>query len=299
MFSILPVAAYFSNKSIQSVLNKIKPSNVLKIYENFYADRKILYKDFKGDTNSYVYVIVNKLNGKIYVGSSRSLKVRVSNYFNLSHIAAQKSRPISSAILKYGLINFAFILVEKVDTSLQHIEVCETFWIKRLKPDYNATKDAARNIGASHTIETKLAISTKRSSGPVFIYNEFKQLLAIAPSMISIAILLGNKSISISINRAIKEESLFRSSWYLCKVPFNTDEKPFIEARSQAYAKLIQEIKAQKHIKAVFVFKHETFVAKYDGIMIAKTLSISHNTIKECILNNTTYKEYRFSYHRV
>lgn len=127
MFSILPVAAYFSNKSIQSVLNKIKPSNVLKIYENFYADRKILYKDFKGDTNSYVYVIVNKLNGKIYVGSSRSLKVRVSNYFNLSHIAAQKSRPISSAILKYGLINFAFILVEKVDTSLQHIEVCETF----------------------------------------------------------------------------------------------------------------------------------------------------------------------------
>lgn len=89
------------------------------------------------------------------------------------------------------MINFAFILVEKVDTSLQHIEVCETFWIKRLKPDYNATKDA-RNIGASHTIETKLAISTKRSSGPVFIYNEFKQLLAIAPSMISIAILLGN-----------------------------------------------------------------------------------------------------------
>lgn len=227
------------------------------------------------------------------------LKVRVSNYFNLSHIAAQKSRPISSAILKYGLINFAFILVDKVDTSLQHIEVCETFWIKRLKPDYNATKDAARNIGGSHTIETKLAISTKRSSGPVFIYNEFKQLLAIAPSMISIAILLGNKSISISINRAIKEESLFRSSGYLSKVPFNTDEKPFIEARSQAYAKLIQEIKAQKHIKAVFVFKHETFVAKYDGIMIAKTLSISHNTIKECILNNTTYKEYRFSYHRV
>ena len=58
-------------------------------------------------------------------------------------------------------------------------------------------------LQGSHTIETKLAISTKRSSGPVFIYNEFKQLLAIAPQMISIAILLGNKSISISINRAI------------------------------------------------------------------------------------------------
>lgn len=28
------------------------------------------YCTIKGDTNSYVYVIVNKLNGKIYVGSS-------------------------------------------------------------------------------------------------------------------------------------------------------------------------------------------------------------------------------------
>lgn len=273
----------------------------MKIYNNFYVDRKTLYKDFKGDTDSYVYVIVNKLNGKIYVGSSRSLKVRVYNYFNLSHLAAQKSRPISSAMLKYGLVNFAFIIIEKVDTSLHHIEVRETYWIKHLKPDYNATKDAARNIGASHTIETKLAISTKRSSGPVFIYNELKQLLAIAPSMISIAILLGNKSISISINRAIKEESLFRSSWYLSKVPFNIDEKPSIEAAgSQAYTELIDQIKAQKHMKAIFVFKDEIFLAKYDGIMIAaKALSISHNTIKECILNNTTYKEYRFSYHRV
>ena len=107
------------------MLNKIKPFNVLKVYVNFYADRKILYKEFKGDTNSYVYVIVNKLNGKFYVGSSRSLKVRISNYFNLSHLAAQKSRPISSAMLKYGLVNFAFIIVEKVDTSLHHIEVCE------------------------------------------------------------------------------------------------------------------------------------------------------------------------------
>lgn len=299
MFSLLPIA-YNSNQSIQSILNKIKPTYVLKIYENFYADRKILYKDFKNDTDSYVYIVVNKLNGKFYVGSSRSLKVRVSNYFNLSHLASQKNRPISSAILKYGLVNFAFIVVEKVDISLYNIEVRETYWIRDLKPDYNATKDAARNIGASHTIETKLEISRKRSSGSIFIYNEYKQLLTIAPSMISIAILLGNKSISISINRAIKDASLFRSSGYLSKVPFNIDDKPLIEAGSQTYTQLIDQMKTQKHMKAIFVFKDETFIAKCDGIMIAaKTLAISHNTIKECILNNTTYKEYRFSYHRV
>ena len=74
--SILPV---FSDKSIQSVLDRIKPINVLKVYENIYVDRKIMYKDFKGDTNSYIYIIVNKLNGKIYVGSSRTLKDRATN----------------------------------------------------------------------------------------------------------------------------------------------------------------------------------------------------------------------------
>ena len=115
--SILPV---FSNKNIQSVLDRIKPINVLKVYENFYADRRILYKDFKGDTNSYIYLIVNKLNGKTYVGSSRSLKVRASNYFNLAHLASQERIPISSAILKYGLVNFAFIVLEQVDTSNSH-----------------------------------------------------------------------------------------------------------------------------------------------------------------------------------
>lgn len=200
------------NKNILSVIDRVKPGKVLKVHENFYNDRKELYKEYKGDKKSFIYVIVNKLNGKCYVGSTRSIKNRIVNYFNLAHIASQKGKPIYSAILKYGLVNFAFIVIEEVNTDLLKIEERETYWIKHIKPEYNATKDAARNVGASHSSETKLAISKKRSSGPVYIYNEFKQLLAIAPSLISIAILLGNKSISISINRAIRDGSLLRSS---------------------------------------------------------------------------------------
>lgn len=64
----------------------------------------------------------------------------------------------------YGLVNFAFIVIERVDTSLYHIEVRETYWIKRLKTDYNATKHA-RNIGAIHRSETKLALFLQKSKG--------------------------------------------------------------------------------------------------------------------------------------
>lgn len=298
--SILPVFS-FSNKNIQLVLDRIKPINVIKVYENFYTDRRTLYKEFKCDTNSYIYLIVNKLNGKIYVGSTRSMKNRVTNYFNLAHLASQERRPVSSAILKYGLVNFAFIIVEQVETSLHNIEVRETYWIKHLKPDYNATKDAARNIGASHTSATKLAISIRKSKGSIYIYNEFKQLLCIAPSMISLAILLGNKSISIAIKRAIQEESLFRSSWYLTREPFNINDKPLIEAGTEAYTDLINQMNSQKHIrKAIFVFKDSEFICKYDGVLAAaKALHLSHNVIKLSIVNNTIHKGYRFSYHRI
>lgn len=261
----------------------------------------MLYKKYKRDSNARIYIIINKLNGKCYVGSTKSLRHRVLAYFNLALLITQKRRPISSAILKYGLVNFAFVIIEEVDTNLYNIEERETYWIKRLKPEYNATKEAARNLGASHTDETKLLISKKNSKGSVYIYNEFKQLLAIAPSLISIAILLGNKSISISIKRAIKDKLLYRSSWYFSLVPFNDEEKPLIEVPSSEYTNLITQMKSQKHIKkAVFVYKGKEFLGKYDGIMsVEKALKISHETIKKNIENNTIYKGYNFSYHRI
>lgn len=301
-FSILPVAASSSYQPhIQSVLDRVKPSKVLKVYANFYMDRRILYKDFKGDFNSYIYLLVNKFNGKIYVGSSRTLKSRANCYLNPAHLSTFK-RPITNAILKYGLINFAFIVLEQVDITKCHIEVRETYWIKHLKPDYNATKDAARNVGASHSDQTKLALSILKSKGSIYIYNEFKQLLTIAPSMISLAILLGSKSISVSIKRAMKEGSLFRSAWYFTTQPFSINDKPKIEVGTEAYKNLIEQMNSQKHIrKAIFVFKQGgEFICRYDGVMIAaNALKLSHNIIKKSIDRNTIYKGYRFSYHRI
>lgn len=243
-------------------------------------------------------MIVNKLNGKCYVGSSRSINNRIKSYFNLAHNIAQKTT-ISSAIIKYGLVNFAFIIIEEwVETDLLKIKERETYWVKHIKPEYNATNEAARNVGASPSAETKLKT---KSSGPIYIYNEFKQLLAIAPSLISLAILLGNKSISISIKRAISDGSLYRSSWYLSRIPFNSEEKPLMEVPSSDYTNLIAVMKSQKHIrKAIFVFKDNEFFCKYNGIMdVEKALKIKHDTIKKYIDNNTIYKGYRFSYHRL
>lgn len=227
-------------------------------------------------------------------------KVRERNYLYPAHLSARK-RPISLAILKYGLLHFAFIVLEQVDIKDIHIEERETFWIKRLKPEYNATKEAARNVGKTHSDEIKLAISKKKSQGSIYIYNEFKELLVIVPSMISLVILLGSNSISVSIKRAIKEGSLYRSSWYLSRELFNVNDKPQMHVGTEDYKNLIQTIISQKHIKkAIFVFKNGEFICKYSGVMsAARELKLSHNRIKESIEKNTIYKGYRFSYNRV
>ena len=113
--------------------------------------------------------------------------------------------------------------------------------------------------------------------------------------------LLGNSSITISLKRAMQDESLFRSSWYISKLPLNEDEKPLMEVSSPGYSNLIEKMKSQKHIrKAIFVFKDGEYINKYDGIMEAESaLNISHHTINSNIENNTAYKGYKFSLHRV
>lgn len=74
-----------------------------------------------------------------------------------------------------------------------------------------------------------------------------------------------------------------------------------MEVPSEEYTNLIAQMKSQKHIlRAVFVFKDKEFICRYNGIMEAqRALNISHETIKLNIENNTMYKGYTFSYHRI
>jgi hypothetical protein len=49
-FDICMITVAIVNKNIISAIDRIKPGKVFKVYENFYNDRKQLYKEYKGDT---------------------------------------------------------------------------------------------------------------------------------------------------------------------------------------------------------------------------------------------------------
>lgn len=103
---------------------------------------------------SGIYQIVNKLNGKIYVGSAINLNNRfsshVSKLFKNKHVNVYLQR----AWNKYGKEAFEFLILEYVDDKAK-LTTKEQNWIDWLKssdPDYgyNIRKIANSNLGLKY-----------------------------------------------------------------------------------------------------------------------------------------------------
>ena len=102
-------------------------------YSNAYMDKSI-YEQNKN--KSGVYRLVNKINGKSYVGSSMSLTNTLSIYYTLNLLKRKKgSIIIYRALLKYGYSNFRLDILEYCEAGL--LMKREQYYIDLLKPKYN------------------------------------------------------------------------------------------------------------------------------------------------------------------
>lgn len=109
-----------------------------------------------------VYPILNKVNGKRYVGQTvQPLKVR----FN-EHARKKDNTPVSNAILKYGRENF-YCGVIKTCASKAELNYWEKFFITALKSKkpygYNLTDGGEGTVGYHPTPEACAKISAKNS----------------------------------------------------------------------------------------------------------------------------------------
>ena len=99
-------------------------------YSNAYMDKSI-YEQNKN--KSGVYRLVNKINGKSYVGSSMSLTNTLSIYYTLNLLKRKKgSIIIYRALLKYGYSNFRLDIIEYCESSV--LISREQYYIDLLKP---------------------------------------------------------------------------------------------------------------------------------------------------------------------
>lgn len=92
-----------------------------------------------------IYKIENKVNGKLYVGSSVDIYNRWCQHINGLDSKTHKNKHLISSWHKYGEDEFEFVVIEECGS--ENLIEREQYWMDTLKPEYNKTKIASSRLG--------------------------------------------------------------------------------------------------------------------------------------------------------
>lgn len=161
--SSLNIARHYSTKSnlpavnfSENLTNLIKELelNPVYIFENLNLEntKQSILKSTSG--LSGIYMIINKTTGDYYIGSAATNRfyARFSNHL----IYFRGSKVVKAAVKKYGLENFAFLILElypNIVTKENNKELLdlEDKYLKSLLPNYNILTEAGSSFGYKHT----------------------------------------------------------------------------------------------------------------------------------------------------
>jgi len=312
----------------------------LKIYSQFKEDRSSILKEQKDKSGIYCLINNINGHSYIgsSINLASRMKNYLNNTFLKSRQNA--NMPIVKALLKYGQSNFTLLIVEYVEpqvltvretyfitsilpyynvlkqgySSLGYKHTEETKQLLSELASNRVHSDTTKGLIAkaltgennpfynkSHSMESKVRMIEAKSAYPVYIYDSFKNLLVIFPSVSSLAHLI--KSNHSTIVEAIKEQTIFRGEWYFTNIPYNISDNPLISNWTHKECKeLILDINNMSHIrKGIFVYDtNKNFIRKYEGVTDAqRDLNISHSTIKKYAKIGGCYNGYIFSYERL
>lgn len=91
------------------------------------APLPFVYFRARGKFMAYIYKIVNRVNGKLYIGKTQfSIERRFQEHIRASKKENCANRPLYKAMKKYGIDNFYVELIEETNNP----EEREQFWIK-------------------------------------------------------------------------------------------------------------------------------------------------------------------------
>lgn len=87
------------------------------------------------------------MNGKYYIGSGIKLNNRINDYFQASYYRDKSNLTIVKAILKYGMDNFALLILKFNEED----NLLSRDWLDKLKPEYNILTEAGNYKGFQHS----------------------------------------------------------------------------------------------------------------------------------------------------
>lgn len=160
--TLVPVA--IASPKLQVILNKHKlsPEHIFEYNksDNFNTIDNKQQLSNKKLLNSLagVYICINKSNGRMYVGSA-GFKLMYRRFRAHLFFAKGGSILVNKAVIKYGLVNFAFLVIKKVDVNLVSMKTDliarEQHYIDTLLPEYNIAKIAYSVLGIKRTIQQR------------------------------------------------------------------------------------------------------------------------------------------------
>lgn len=204
------------NNSSKLVIKFLEEKNLkpFSSYENLHLGfTKSLVKK-ETHNLSGVYLILNKITKDYYIGSASTNKfyLRFSNHLFNFH----GSKIVKSAVKKYKLDNFAFIILElfpeivNKENNKKLLDL-ENFYLKSLLPNYNILSEAGSSFGYKHLEIIKMKMRSNYS----------------LERRIKIGNLNRGKTLSLETRQKLKEVSLLRK-------PFIYSEQGILNMKKKA-----------------------------------------------------------------
>lgn len=335
------VRYYTTSRFLKNIVeDNIKNVNFLVTYNNFEKDKTNIVKNEKDKSGVYCLTNKVNGHSYVgsSVNLSSRMKNYLNKSFLKSR--QNTNMPIVKALLKYGPFHFTFSILEYTNyrylTAREtYFILCITPHYNVLKQAYSSlgyrhtqnTKkllsqlakgrthsDVTKGLIAraltgennpfynkSHSVESNIRMIEANSAFPVYVYNSYKVLLVVFPSVLTLAKAI--KCNHSTVVNTIKKQSIFRGEWYFTNIPYEISNTPVItDWNSEECKKLVSTMNKNNNIrKAIFVYDlDKNFVHKYEGVTHAqRVLNINHCTIKKYANLGGTYDKYIFSYERL
>jgi group I intron endonuclease len=228
--------------------------------------------------SSGVYALICKVTNKVYIGSSVKLGARLLDYMQPAYLFSRPNSPLIRALVKYGNINFCFIVLETCKPG--EVLKREQYWIDLIRPEYNLSPTAGSTLGFSLSEETKAKLRTIRVGSTHSL--ETRQLMSETRK--------GPNNPWFGKSPSEETRAKMSGPWYTCSVPVDQAAKKgalnpnFGHNRS---AEVINRIRVNHpHTKRVYQYDLDriTLISQYDSIrQAAEFTGVSRNYITRCL----------------